>query len=519
VSGPGTYNFADIFESVAARVPERTALVCGAERRSFAELDSRADLLAGWMERSGVRRDGFVGIALRNGPEYVETTLAAHKLRAVPVNVNYRLRVEELRYLLHDGPLVGVVHEPELGEPLAEAGAGGSAWLLARGAGYASALASGPPAPRRPRSGDDLYVLYTGGTTGRPKGVVWRMADALFACIGGGDPRGDRGPVTAPEQLPDRIGEPITFLPAAPLVHAAGMWTTLRWLFAGSSVVLAPGFDPVAIWVAVAEQRVSVMNIVGDAMARPLLDTAPPSTPLRVLGSGGATLSPELKAALLGRFPDLTIKDTFGSSETGVQGWSVHAPGDPTAARFRTVDSVVLDPDTMRPLPAGATRPGVIARAGHVPMRYHGDPEASARTFREIDGVRHALTGDLGRIEADGTVTVLGRGSQCINTGGEKVFAEEVESVLRAHPDVLDAVVVGLPDPRWGQAVTAVVSARPGFAGGDDLREHCRRRLAGFKVPKRVVRVDEVRRGPAGKPDYTWASARARDDLQAGVRP
>jgi acyl-CoA synthetase (AMP-forming)/AMP-acid ligase II len=376
---------------------------------------------------------------------------------------------------------------------------------------------SGPVASRRPRSADDLYVLYTGGTTGQPKGVVWRMADAFFACVGGGDPRGDRGPVGRPQELAGRIGDPMAYLPAAPLVHAAGMWTTLRWLFAGSTVVLVPGFDPTAIWNAVVDEDVSVMNIVGDAMAHPLLDAAPTSSPLRVLGSGGATLSPRIKAGLLARFPELTIKDTFGSSETGVQGWSVHAANNPTEARFRTVDTVVLDAETLRPLPAGTSRPGVIARAGYVPLRYHGDPSASARTFQEIDGVRHALTGDLGLIEADGTVTVLGRGSQCINTGGEKVFVEEVESILRAHPDVLDAVVVGVPDPTWGQTVTAVVSARSGAQDADGLRDHCRRRLAGFKVPKRIVWVDEVRRGPAGKPDYTWAGVRAREDARTGA--
>ncbi|HUP99449.1 MAG TPA: AMP-binding protein, partial [Aeromicrobium sp.] len=510
-----TYHFADIWDAVAARVPHRTALVADGERHTFAQLSDRVTRLAGWMWHAGVRQGDFVGLSLRNSSAFVEATLAAFSLRAVPVNVHYHLQPAELRHLLLDGPLVGVLHDPDVAQRLAAASVGCDAlrWTLATGAPYEAALTQGAgiEVPRGPRPGDDPYVLYTGGTTGHPKGVVWQMQDAYFACLGGGDPFGDRGPVTRPADIVDRIGEPTVFLPVAPLVHAAGMWTTLRWLFAGSTVVLLPGFDPGAVWSAVMTEQVRVMNIVGDAMARPLLEAATDLTdpiPLRVLGSGGATLSSETKRRLLALFPELTIKDTFGSSETGVQGWSVHRAGDSVDARFELVSSLVLNANTLEPLAPGAPETGIVARTGHVPLRYHRDPVASARTFREVGDTRYALTGDEGRVEADGSVLVLGRGSQCINTGGEKVFAEEVEATMRAHHDVRDALVVGAPDKRWGQAVVALVEYVPGAVPDPEaLRRFCRTHLAGFKVPKRVIGVPVIRRSPAGKPDYRWAAS------------
>jgi acyl-CoA synthetase (AMP-forming)/AMP-acid ligase II len=529
VNGPTTFNFADLWEAVAAAVPGRVAVVRDPTRRSYGELDRRASRLAAWMAGRGVGRGDFVAVDLRNSVEYVETMLAAYKLRAVPVNVNYRFLAGELRTLFGDGPVVGVVAEPDLADRVTEAAAAvpSIGWTLWRGADYEQAIDdAGGEVRGIPRSGDDDYVLYTGGTTDRPKGVVWRMEDAFFACLGGGDPTGEQGPVTEPGEVLDRLVDSFAFLPAAPLMHAAGLWTTLRWLLAGATVVLLPRFDGRAVWRAVAAERVNLMNIVGDAMARPLLDALDPGgrrrlTGLRTIASGGAPLSEAAKVALTGTLPWLTVKDAYGSSETGVQAWAMFRAGDDPAPRFRSVDTVILDPSTLVPLPPGSTASGVVARRGRVPLRYHRDPARTAAAFFVRDGERYALTGDLGRMDADGTLVVFGRGSQCINSGGEKVHPEEVEAVVRSHPDVYDAVVVGAPDPIWGQQVVALIQPVNGRAGDEEeIRGHCRASLAAYKVPKRVVTVDRVVRSPAGKPDYRWAASAARAGLETeGARP
>jgi acyl-CoA synthetase (AMP-forming)/AMP-acid ligase II len=471
------------------------------------------------MAQAGVGPGDFVAVDMHNRVEYVEAMLAAYKLRAVPVNVNYRYRTAELVDLLADAGAVGIVHDAEVADAVLPAARTLPSvhWTLECGSDYERAVNDGPGAgPTGPRSGDDPYVLYTGGTTGSPKGVVWRMEDAFFACLGGGDPTGEHGWVDKPAAVLDRLVDNSTFLPAAPLMHAAGMWTTLRWLLAGAKVVLLPRFDAVAVWSAVEAEQVNVVNIVGDTMARRLLDALEERPPvdvssLRTVASGGALLSDAVKIRFGTALPAVTLKDSFGSSETGVHGWSVHRRGSDPAARFVTVDTVVVDPDTLVPLPPGSPEAGVIARCGRVPLRYHRDPVKSATTFVTVGAHRCALTGDFGRVDADGTLIVLGRGSQCINTGGEKVHPEEVEAVLSRHPGVEDAVVVGAPDPVWGQQVVAVVQSVCGAGRSEDeIRNHCRDALADFKVPRRIVWVEEVVRSPAGKVDYRWAAEVAR---------
>jgi len=522
VAAPATFNFADLWEAVAATVPHRTAVVSGTARCTFGELDRRASGLSAWMAEAGVGPGDFIAVDMHNRVEYVETMLAAYKLRAVPINVNYRYRTAELVSLLTDAAAVGIVHDAEVaGAVLPAARALPSVpWTLECGPAYEQAVSSTTgPRPGGPRSGDDRYVLYTGGTTGAPKGVVWRMEDAFFACLGGGDPTGEHGWVDEPAAVLDRLVDSHAFLPAAPLMHAAGMWTTLRWLLAGAKVVLLPRFDAAALWSVIEAEQVNVVNIVGDTMARRLLDALEerPSldlSSLRTVASGGAPLSAAVKVRFGAALPEVTLKDSFGSSETGVHGWSVFRPGGNAAARFTTVDTVVLDPETLVPLPAGSPEEGVVARCGRVPLGYHRDPAKTAATFVTVGGRRCALTGDLGRFGADGALVVLGRGSQCINTGGEKVHAEEVEAVLRLHPGVEDAVVVAAPDPAWGQQVVAVVQPGSGAAPSDEeIRAHCRESLADFKVPRRIVRVEEVRRSPAGKADYRWAAEVARADV------
>jgi len=336
------------------------------------------------------------------------------------------------------------------------------------------------------------------------------MEDAFFACVGGGDPTAERGPVATPAQLLERILADRAFLPAAPLVHAAGMWTTLRWLLGGCKVVLLPKFAAQQVWEQIARERVTNMNIVGDAMARPLFEALPAKASswlscLQTIATGGAPLSPDIRERLLAALPQLTLKDTYGASETGSHGWAVHTAAG-QAAGFATVDTVLLDPDTHQLLPAGLQRIGLVARRGRVPLRYHGDAVKSAATFLTVKGERCALTGDLAQFDADGALQLLGRQSQCINSGGEKIYPEEVEQALRAHPDVADAAVVGVADERWGQQVVAVVAPRLGSSPPEEvLRAHCRRRLAGYKVPKQVLLVAVVQRTVAGKLDYRWA--------------
>ena len=514
-----SFAFADLWEMVAEEVPHREAVVCGARRLSYAALDERANRLADHLRAQGVVGGDHVGVYLTNGTEYLETMLASYKLRAVPINVNFRYVEDELHHLFADAGVTAVVHDPEfaprmdaIGDRLPDL-----AVELATGEDYEAALAGADPAPAfEARSGDDLYILYTGGTTGLPKGVVWRQEDAFHACIGGGDPARLEGAITTPEQIVDRIapeGSAAVFLPVAPLMHAAGQWTSLSWLFAGGKVVLLPGpLDPDDVWRTIAAEDVNLITIVGDAVARPLLDAWDAAGGYDVptlfsIGSGGAPLSPTLRRRIQTILPDIFLADGFGSSETGAQGTARMAADSDARAAFAPMDdtTVVLD-ESLRPITPGSDVVGRVARTGHIPLRYHGDPEKTATTFVEHDGRRWVITGDMATVAEDGTITLLGRGSGCINTGGEKVFPEEVESVLRARDDVYDVLVVGVPDDRWGERVAAVVQAAPGTdPSGDDLLAHCRDHLAGYKVPKTVDFVAAVVRSPAGKPDYRWA--------------
>jgi acyl-CoA synthetase (AMP-forming)/AMP-acid ligase II len=533
-----TFNIADLFELVAGAVPEREAMVCGPRRLTYAQLDERANRLASWLAAQGVGAGDHVGLHLYNSTEYVEGMLAAFKLRAVPVNVNYRYVADELRYLFADADVVAVVHEQAFAPLIAGVrGADGGALpslrtTLARGEEYEAALAASSPArPEVQRSGDDLYVLYTGGTTGMPKGVMWRQEDIFFAAFGGGD-------LASPHDVAERVrnGRPARCLPACPFMHGTAHWMAFStWFGGGGSVIVsdAPSLDPAAIWELVAREQVTFLVIVGDAFARPLVDAlaagggadAYDLSRLSVVLSGGAILSPSVKDALLEALPGVIVVDGYGASETGGQGQMVAAPGAAGGARprFRMSDDTIVLDDALRPVPPGSGIVGRVARRGRVPIGYYKDPEKSAATFPVIDGERWSVPGDLATVEEDGTITLLGRGSVSINTGGEKVFPEEVEAVLKSHPAVFDAVVVGVPDERWGQRVTAVVSLRAEAAGAagagaprlelDDLAAHARRSLAGYKVPRALVVVDAIVRSPSGKPDYRWAKAEAERQL------
>ncbi len=378
-----------------------------------------------------------------------------------------------------------------------------------------------------PRSAEDRYCVYTGGTTGMPKGVLWRSEDIFFAAMGGGDAFQTGDVVTAPEQLAERVGRPwMTALATPPFMHASAHWLAFSTLFGGGKIVTLPGgrFDPAEVWRLVEAEGVNVLVVVGDAMARPLLaelEARPGAHELGSLlavGSGGAVLSPSTKVQLAEALPGRMVVDVFGSSETGQVGGRPPVD-DPYGAPRLSVDARtdVLDGE-LRPVVPGSGVVGRLARAGHVPVGYLGDEAKSAATFVEHAGRRWALPGDLASVEADGTIVVHGRGSLSINTGGEKVFPDEVEGALKSHPDVLDAVVVGVPDERFGEKVVAVVEARPGrTVEAVRLREHCRGLLAGYKIPREVVLTEEVVRSPSGKADYPWARATALAALGDGT--
>ena len=512
------FNLADLWEAVADSVPDRVALRCGEQRRTYAQLEERSNRLAHWFLARGVRTGDHIGLYMENCVEYVEATLAAYKVRAVPVNINYRYAAEELRHLFNDADLVGVVHQWGFTNRVTEVTPEVPTlrWNLATGPAYDDAAASSSPVRDfGPRSGDDHYILYTGGTTGMPKGVVWRHEDAFFACMGGGNPALPE--VTSVAELVGRIApEQSTFLLLAPLMHAAGGWVVLLHLFSGNKVVLWSGsLDPREVWRTIEREGVTATSTVGDAVMRPLLDAwddfdpKPDIRSLAVVSSGGAPLSTALRDRFLATFPAIPLSDGYGSSETGIQAGRVFSGpiGDGPEPRFTAQQAVVLDEETHRPVVPGSDTVGRVARTGRIPLGYYKDAAKSAATFVEWDGRRWSLTGDMGTVADDGTITLLGRGNLCINTGGEKVYPEEVEGVLRRSRAVYDVVVVGVPDQRWGERVVAVVQPTSGSDPTEaELMSLVRTALAGYKVPKQVLFVDEVVRSPTGKADYRWAA-------------
>lgn len=519
------FNIADLFESIVDRVPERTALVCGAQRRSYAELEERGNRLAHALAARGVGSGSHVSLYMTNCAEYVEAMVACFKIRAVPINVNFRYVEDELRYLLDDSESVAVLHTRELAARVAAvrsrcprmsttiAVEDGSDGELAGAERYDALLDEGSPKRDFPeRSPKDLYIVYTGGTTGMPKGVMWEHEDWFFAGMMGGNPMGP--PPERPEEVAARAAEkqPQAVMSAAPLIHGAGQLGTWIAMMQGFKACLSPRFDPRLVWQSVQDERAISLSIVGDAMARPLaelLDEPGVSydlSSLAVLSSAGAILSAAVKAQLRKHFPKLVIMDNFGSSESGSQGMDAGGERVEGGMRFRMNASTVVLDDAGRELAPGSGRIGKVALRGRVPVGYWKDPAKSAQTFLEYGGVRYVVVGDYARPEADGTITVFGRGSQCINSGGEKIFPEEVEGALKSHPDVFDALVVGLPDERWGERVAAVVQLRPGRSpSADDVIAHCRKHLAGYKVPRSIRVVPEIQRSPSGKADYPWA--------------
>jgi acyl-CoA synthetase (AMP-forming)/AMP-acid ligase II len=522
------FNLADLFEHAVDTWGEREYLVADGARRTYAEMDERANRLAHHLAEQGIGPGDHVGIYGVNSVEWVETLWAVFKLRAVWININYRYVADELAYLFGNADLKALVHDAAFSDRVA-----GVAdhmpdlrHRLVIGGDYEQALAEcSPERDFAPRSGTDRYILYTGGTTGMPKGVVWQHQEVLFALGGGIDVlTGERA--RRPEDMVERgrkLGFALTFLPIAPLMHGATQWAVMGQSFTGNRIVLMSQFDPHEVWRLVEAEKVNSMMMTGDAMARPLVEALdePPSagrdlTSLISLSSTAAVFSPSLKEQYLDRFPDLVLTDAIGSSEGGANGIIIVEKGKTAMRSGPTVapvaGTVVLD-DQLRPVEPGSQVVGRVARCGDIPLGYYNDPVKTAETFVEVDGTRYVIPGDMAMVEADGSVTLLGRGSQSINSGGEKIFPEEVEAAVKSHPAVYDAVVVGVPDERWGQRVAAVVQARQGMTPDlGSVQQHCRATIAGYKVPRELHLVDRMQRSPSGKADYPWAKRVASGD-------
>jgi 3-oxocholest-4-en-26-oate---CoA ligase len=527
-------NIADLAEHAIDAVPDRVALICGDDQLTYAELEEKANRLGHYLIDQGVKKDDKVGLYCRNRIEIVIAMLGIIKAGAILVNVNFRYVEGELRYLFDNSDMVALVHERQYSDRVAAVlpdtpnvknvlvvndGSAGSDETFKRygGVSFHEAVAKGSPVRDfGERSADDIYLLYTGGTTGFPKGVMWRHEDIYRVLFGGTD-------FATGEFVKDEYDlskqaaadPPMIRFPIPPMIHGATQSATWMALFSGGTIVLAPEFDADEVWRTIHKHQVNLLFFTGDAMARPLLDALTKEnnydlSSLFLLASTAALFSPSIKEKLLELLPNRVITDSIGSSETGFGGTSIVAKGEAHNGGPRvTIDhrTVVLDDEGNEVKPGSGVR-GVIAKRGNIPIGYYKDPTKTAETFKTINGVRYAIPGDYAQVEADGTVTMLGRGSVSINSGGEKIYPEEVEAALKGHPDVFDALVVGVPDERYGQCVAAVVQpregARPSLA---QLDAFVRAEVAGYKVPRALWYVDEVRRSPAGKPDYPWAKA------------
>jgi 3-oxocholest-4-en-26-oate---CoA ligase len=536
---PG-YSFARAWRDVASIAPDRIAIACGDRHLTYGEFDDRADRLARFLRDAGVAEGDKVAIECVNSTEYLEAFFAAAKLGAVPVNVNYRYVGNELAYLLDNSDAAALVYHDEFAPTVREAidllpperrprvlvqvPHDGDGTVHDGALAYDDALArgaSGAPVEHEPTP-DDLIFLYTGGTTGYPKAVMWQHDDLAVSLWQMARP-GTEPP--DPAEAARAGKQAATSLPACPLMHGTGLFITLSTLAGGGTVVLLDDarLDPVAVWSAIERERVRVLTIVGDAFARPLLaalDAQPANarwdlTSLSAITSSGVTWSPETKRRLLEHLPTVTLIDSLGASEGLMTRTETRGGDEIKPARFKLSDRIVVVTDDGDVAQPGDRQIGLLGVGGAIPLGYYKDEEKTAATFRTVHGRRYSIPGDYATVEVDGTITLLGRGSACINTGGEKVYPEEVELVLRAHDDVFDCVVVGVPDERWGEMVVALVEATEGRApDAGALEAHCRVELAGYKRPKQFVFVDSLERSPAGKADYQRLRAVAAERVQ-----
>ena len=539
------FNAADIFEGVVQRIPDREAVVLGETRLTYKELDARANKAAHALKKLNISQGSHIGIYAFNCIEWLEIMLGAYKLCAIPININYRYVEEELKYLMNNADIEAIFFHQQFSDKLnniADAlpllktyvsindGSDAKSDLVCVDYEALIEHESEEQVPQL-RSGDDQYILYTGGTTGMPKGVVWRMEDVLMTLGGGIDAvTGEKYPT--PEALADKcLQDQTTALALAPLMHGAAQWQSFNAFFSGWKLVFNDQvtFDAHHAWDLIAKERVMNVTITGDAMGRPLCDALPAALErgldlscLFVIASSASVFSSSIKDTMITLLPNLFIIDAVGSSETGATGVNIHTKdgklkdsgGGP---KFNKPDfSAILNLETQQIIPQSDTETiGYLARKGHVPIAYYKDPEKSKKTFIDVEGERFSVPGDMAKYESDGQITLLGRGSVSINSGGEKIFPEEVEMALKAHPNVFDCLVVGVKDETWGQKVVAVIQRRDSSELTlEDLKETSAKYIASYKMPKALIFSDLIERAPSGKPNYQWAQEFANKTLQ-----
>ncbi len=532
------WNYGDMFDAVAKIVPpDQPALIHGAHVTTWGDFDRRSNNLAAALIAGGAKPGEKLAFYMRNHPAYIEGLVAGFKARQVHVNVNYRYVADEVHYIFENSDCTTVIFAREFAPmveqiqprlPLVRR------WLMVEDGSTAAvpdfaesfealaATGDGQPLGNE-RSPDDLFFIYTGGTTGMPKGVMWRQDSLRRALL---------NPALVervPENIDDHIeivqaaGRGSISLPACPLMHGTGLFTAMSALVAGGTVVTlqSTGFDADEMWAAVDKHGVQQIIIVGDAFAKPMLRSLDQAngrydvSSVASIVSSGIMWSMEVKQGLLKHMPQVTLLDSFGSSEAVGFGLSIMtADGEVETAKFQIGDNVKVFTPEGREIPPGSGEVGLIARGDPLPEGYFKDQAKTDSTFKTYGGLRYSIPGDFCTVEADGTITLLGRGSGCINTAGEKVFPEEVEEVLKLHPDIEDALVVGVPDDKWGQSVTGVIELRAGGAFDEAaIREHVRQHLAGYKTPKRLIAVPKMFRAPNGKSDYKAARTRALEEL------
>ena len=536
------FQVADLFEAVSDQIPEREALVLGKKRLTYAQLDKRSNKAAHMLKKIGIGKGDHIGIYAYNCIEWIEVMIGAYKIGAVPININYRYVEEELAYLIGNSDMVAIVYQYQFA-PLLKAIEERTPKLKK----YIHIKESGEELPKsfnkksreyktlidveseerglEKRSGKDMYVLYTGGTTGLPKGVMWTQEDVIMTLGGGIDHlTGEKFP--SPEEMSKKcLADQITALALAPLMHGAAQWQALNSFFSGWKLILndQKSFDARYIWNLISKEKVQNLTITGDAMGRPLADELPEVVKentnidsLTILSSTAAIFSSVIKDEFLKFLPNLLIIDAVGSSETGSTGLNIYDKnvkkknaGGPTFDRPR--HSTILHPKTLIPIKESDTETiGYLARSGNVPIGYYKDKKKSASTFVEVEKTKYSLPGDQAKFNSKGQIVLLGRGSVSINSGGEKIFPEEVEAALKAHPKVFDCLVVGIPDKRWGEKVMAIIQSRDGKEIKlNDLQNSCKTYVASYKFPKELKFVKKIKRSPSGKPDYLWAKDQA----------
>ena len=537
------FNLARVIEAVAEAYPERVALVHKGTEVAFPDLVLRYRTLGSAFSAAGIgcqterpklpgheSGQDHIALYLNNEFEYLESMLGGWAARAATFNVNHRYMADELLYLMADSKAKAVIvnsaYAPNLEQVLPQLPAiklivqvpdESNNDLIDGAIFYNDFLQGHEPTDLAECSPDDLYVLYTGGTTGMPKGVLWRNADFFVGALGGLNRKQNRE-YESYEEIAEAAGRgTLRWMTSAPFMHGAAQWIALQALSMGHTVVLpdvTDRYDASSVLQACEREEVEFLQIVGDAFARPLLDasktagTQPRS--LRSIISGGAVLNSDLKEELKQQFSGVTIRDSIGSSETGVQGSNVSTQENKasTGDFLPASGSTVVNSERDAIVEAGSEEIGWFAMSGRVPLGYLNDADKTQKTFPVIDGVRFSVPGDRAHLLADGRIQVLGRDSVTINSGGEKIFAEEVENAVKTHPDVYDAVVCGRPSARWGSEVVAIVQlVEPKKDLESEIIEHCGNQIARYKRPKSVIEVEQIKRSPAGKPDYRWAQA------------